>query len=91
MLNIYFLISYLQPLICACFRICLSIAQTCEQIYIILAYEQHYFLWHTPAPPLGVLRCMGRSSTFLSLRFGVCVGLAALVGVLSGVGGKPLL
>ena len=24
-------------------------------------------------------------------RFGVCVGLAALVGVLSGVGGKPLL
>jgi len=23
--------------------------------------------------------------------FGVCVGLAALVGVLSGVGGKPLL
>ena len=24
-------------------------------------------------------------------RFGVCVGLAALVGVLSGVGGKPFL
>ena len=24
-------------------------------------------------------------------RFGVCVGLAALVGVLSGLGGKPLL
>ena len=24
-------------------------------------------------------------------RFGVCIGLAALVGVLSGVGGKPLL
>jgi len=24
-------------------------------------------------------------------RFGVCVGLAALVGVLSGIGGKPLL
>jgi hypothetical protein len=26
-----------------------------------------------------------------AVRFGVCVGLAALVGVLSGVGGKPLL
>ena len=26
-----------------------------------------------------------------AVRFGVCVGLAALVGVLSGVGGKPFL
>ena len=37
-----------------------------------------------------------REAAFLNIelhaaRFGVCVGLAALVGVLSGVGGKPLL
>ena len=46
---------------------------------------------------LAVWGCQTERETLLAdfklhaARFGVCVGLAALVGVLSGVGGKPFL